>query len=194
MVAKTRKQKVRGVTIAGELLSYLYRKKDFSTIVFDRPALYRYLIKELRKSNNKDVLKKRSIQNTLYYLKDNGYISKNRLGGNIRFEITNQGKKFAKHYEIFRSEKIRSKIWDKKWRVVLFDISAIKRQARDALRFMLKRLGFQQMQKSVWIIPYECNREIINLKSLFNLSDDEVRLIVSDDLGDMGRYRKMFKV
>lgn len=47
-------------------------------------------------------------------------------------------------------------VWDGKWRLAAFDIPEIMRGARDALRFVLKRAGFLQLQQSIWIYPYDC--------------------------------------
>ena len=42
----------------------------------------------------------------------------------------------------------------------VFDIPEKLRTMRDALRDKLKRLGFFQFQKSVWIYPFECEEEM----------------------------------
>lgn len=44
--------------------------------------------------------------------------------------------------------------WDGGWRIILFDIPEIKRKHRDYLRKILKRIGFYELQHSVWIYPY----------------------------------------
>ena len=46
--------------------------------------------------------------------------------------------------------------WDGQWRLITFDIPERVRGARDALRLVLKRAGFVQLQQSVWIHPFEC--------------------------------------
>ena len=59
------------------------------------------------------------------------------------------------------------KEWDKKWRMVLFDIPEYLRLGRDVLRHTLKRLGFYQIQKSVFVCPYPCDREITAIVKTF---------------------------
>src|SRR3990167_2211250 len=59
--------------------------------------------------------------------------------------------------------------WDKKWRVVIFDIPEKSRMARDALRRKLKELEFRELQKSVFVHPYECKKEIDFIIEFFNL-------------------------
>lgn len=53
----------------------------------------------------------------------------------------------------------RKSVWDGKWRMVIFDIPEEKRAQRDFLRRQLKWLGFKELQKSVWIFPYDIKRD-----------------------------------
>ncbi len=46
--------------------------------------------------------------------------------------------------------------WDGKWRLVAFDIPEDIREARDALRFVLKKAGFLLLQQSIWVHPCDC--------------------------------------
>jgi len=45
------------------------------------------------------------------------------------------------------------KKWDKNWYLVIFDIPEKLHRKRDILREKLKKLGFGQLQQSVWISP-----------------------------------------
>lgn len=45
--------------------------------------------------------------------------------------------------------------WDGKWRIVFFDVPEQKRPLRDYLRGVLKRFGFYEFQRSMWIYPYK---------------------------------------
>ena len=50
--------------------------------------------------------------------------------------------------------------WDKKWRVVIFDIPQELHKERVKFRKKLKYLGFIMLQKSVFIFPYPCSEEV----------------------------------
>lgn len=60
----------------------------------------------------------------------------------------------------------KESIWDKKWRVVVFDIPEKKRNQRNFLRGRLKWLGFKELQKSVWIFPYDIKQELEELLTI----------------------------
>jgi DNA-binding transcriptional regulator PaaX len=49
-----------------------------------------------------------------------------------------------------------SKRWDRKWRMITYDIPASKSHERYVFVSHLKRLGFCMIQKSVWFYPYPC--------------------------------------
>jgi len=77
----------------------------------------------------------------------------------LTFVLSDKGKLKALTYH-FNKIKMAQKTWDKKWRVVFFDIPEKFRWGRDAIRRKLKELGFYELQKSVFVFPYECEDEI----------------------------------
>ncbi|MES2087603.1 MAG: hypothetical protein V4467_01275 [Patescibacteria group bacterium] len=160
------------------------------TLVLSNPHAVQKLLQGIRKEFNE-----KKVRNTFYYLRRLGFIHYEETHGQVYISLTQEGKRVAAQYNFYNKKKIaRPQKWDKKWRLVLFDIATEHRSKRNALRFLLKRLGFVQFQKSVWILPFDCEKEINDLKSFFNLSDDEVRFIVSDTLGNMNKYLSLFKL
>ena len=59
--------------------------------------------------------------------------------------------------------------WDKKWRIVMFDIPARKAESRYVLTSQLKRLGFRIVQSSIWAHPYPCFEVIEKIIVFANL-------------------------
>src|SRR3989344_6111044 len=88
----------------------------------------------------------------------------------------------------------KPKRWDKKWRLVIFDIAQLKKIYREAFRGKLKELGFRPLQKSVWIHPFDCQPEIELLKIFFGLSSKEMRLMVVEDIGEDSCLKKSFQL
>ena len=72
--------------------------------------------------------------------------------GEAYIRLTSRGKDKVKRDFAFRHLTSR---WDRKWRVVIFDIAEINRSSRNALRRKLKDLGFGLLQKSVWVSPHD---------------------------------------
>ena len=72
----------------------------------------------------------------------------------------------------------KPKRWDGKWRFVIFDIPEKRKTVRDAFRKYLSDLGFYQIQRSVWVWPYECKKEVDFLVELFEIRSDVYYLLV----------------
>lgn len=81
--------------------------------------------------------------------------------GRVEIKITPRGLKFLS--QNLNLEKFSQGKWDKKWRVVIFDISEKDRKSRDFLRRELKELGFGMLQESVWISPFPIEGELTEL-------------------------------
>ena len=96
--------------------------------------------------------------------------------GNLRVELTEKGKKRVQdmNFEEMKINKLRK--WDKKWRLVMFDIPESRRRARRALSLKLKAMGFYQLQKSVWVHAYPCNAEVEVIMQVFNIPGRDVIL------------------
>jgi DNA-binding transcriptional regulator PaaX len=62
------------------------------------------------------------------------------------------------------------KPWDKKWRVVCFDIPKGKDKERLYLNRRLHELGFTLLQRSMWIHPYDCFETMKQIVDFCNLS------------------------
>lgn len=86
---------------------------------------------------------------------------------------------------------LKGKSWDGKWRLVIYDISKLKRPAQENFRRVLKQINFFPLQKSVYLTPYKCTSEIEYLREYFNLSE-EVLLLEVNKLENEPFYRQYF--
>jgi DNA-binding transcriptional regulator PaaX len=59
--------------------------------------------------------------------------------------------------------------WDGVWHLALFDIPEYAHSIRDGFRFHLKRLGFFEVQQSVFVHPYPCLKEIETLVDFYGV-------------------------
>lgn len=102
------------------------------------------------------------VRESIYKLKRNEYIEwkfdKKKNVASI--ELTEKGKKVFGQAQLDDIVITRKDDWDGQWRFFLFDVPEKRRSVRDILRSKLKSLGFFQFQKSVWIYPFECGKEL----------------------------------
>lgn len=112
--------------------------------------------------------------------------------GSIKVLLTEKGKLRALNCQLENLKNKKEK-WDGKWRMVSYDIPERFKKGRDALRKKLRDVGFQELQKSVFVFPYDCRKEINFLVDLFKL-EKYVRFGVLE-LIDNGVYlKKIFKL
>ena len=79
--------------------------------------------------------------------------------------------------------------WDKKWRVIIFDIPEKKRRIRDHVRDILVAAGFQRLQDSVWVYPYDCEDVIGLMKTELGIGKYLLYMIVDQIEND--RFLRM---
>lgn len=70
--------------------------------------------------------------------------------------------------------------WDKRWRIVIFDIPEKKRVLRDKIRYTLIQVGFMRLQDSVWVYPYDCEDLIILLKAELRIGKELLYIIAEE--------------
>ena len=68
--------------------------------------------------------------------------------------------------------------WDRRWRVVIFDIPERRKSVRASLRRFMNEYGFVRLQDSVWIYPYDCEDLIALAKANFRVGADVLYMIV----------------
>lgn len=147
-----------------------------------------------REFTKKKKYKQKDVYDTFRRLKKEGCITITEKNNQIYIRLTDKGEKRAGIYQINSLKIKQPKGWDKKWRLVLFDIEELKRQKREAFRGLLKNLGLRPLQQSVWLYPYECRDEIDLLRDFFGLRHNELRYIVTNTIGEDSEWRKEFGV
>lgn len=143
----------------------------------------KYTKKQLNKSYQN--LKQRKLIKILKK-KDNSY----------EVKLTNKGQKRIREFCFDALTIDKTQKWDGKWRILIFDIPTqpkILNQAREALRRKIKKLGFFQLQKSVWILPYECEDEILFVAEMFDIQK-YIEIITAEKILHEDELKKKFKL
>ena len=105
--------------------------------------------------------------------------------------ITKKGRQQLNIIEARNFNLEKPKRWDRKWRVIIFDITEKQRRTRDQLRITLSEIGFVKLQKSVWVYPYDCEDLIMLLKTDFELIKNLLYMVV-DEIENAGWLEKVF--
>ena len=154
------------ITTTGWILCALLEVGGITVQTFLSPSLYadfpnvgEIFFDEKKPGSKKKVsFKKMTIRQSLRRLENYGFIERKES----KYELTMKGAKLVRY--ILNIKKSQKKLWDKKYRVVIFDIPEKKRRVRDWLRQELNLLGYQKLQNSVFIgklpLPSEVIEEI----------------------------------
>lgn len=145
--------------------------------------LVKYVEKYLGPNKNID----RRIYQALTRLRSKGLISTHNT-------LTKMGKTQAA--SLAQVERIAPKIplrWDRKWRVVIFDVWEKRKFERNRLRGMLEHVGFIKLQASVWVYPYPCEELFVYLRTQLRLGRG-IRYMVVQEIDDDRELRGSFNL
>ncbi len=154
------------------------------------------LIESFQGGGGKPIKKysKKQVSNALAKLKRKKFIKIIReKNGKTTVKLTNLGRKRILKMALDSVSIKKPKLWDGKWRIIIFDIPIKYNSAREALRGKMKTLGFKQLQKSVWVIPYECEDEILFISEMFKV-EEYVEIIKAEKLLHGEVIKKSFKI
>lgn len=93
-----------------------------------------------------------------------GLVEETYQGRIIGYRLTEKGREYLMRHELASAALSAPKTWDRKWRIIIFDIPERRRHLRDDLRTHFMRLGLSPLQKSVWLYPYPCQDLVRLLK------------------------------
>jgi DNA-binding transcriptional ArsR family regulator len=161
------------------------------------PGRQWYILKELKgewdkATREENMPSKQSLSRSIQKLYDSKLVDiKQEKDGTWKMVLTENGKEKVLQYNLGEHAIVIPKHWDRKWRIVLFDIPEEKRRGRDMLRGWLKKLKFHQLQASVFVHPYDCRDEYEFLVEMYGLRK-YVRYAVLKEIDNEKHLKKIF--
>lgn len=158
------------------------------------PLMIDEIIKILRKSRKLDV-EERKVKRVIENLERRDIISLEEKGQSVYVRSVNNNNPLVAKYSIqalldFKKEE---KKWNGKWFMVFFDVPEIQRNKRNYLRKFLQQLGFYRYQKSVYIFPYECEKEVLLIKKIVE-GAKYMKYIIAEKIEDEEKIKTFFKL
>ena len=140
--------------LSSDIIRYLYAEPKFTIAdIFDL----------FKKEGDESI--KAAIKN----LKRGEFIKqKQGYDGSVIISLSEKGKLRALNIAFRRFDNRKEK-WDGKWRMVSFDIPVYCTKGRKALVYRLKSGDFYELQDSLFVYPYDCEKEIKALAVLFKI-------------------------
>ena len=137
-------------------------------------------------------VKRSNVKRAIKNLYQNAIIEEvKNLDGTIKIMLTKAGKRWAELSSLDELIIKRPKDWDGNWRIVIFDIPERLKKVRDSLHMHLRNLGFIELQKSVFIYPFPCLKEIGYIIKFYNIQKF-VRILTANSIDDEEELMKRF--
>lgn len=173
------------------ILTTLFACGGLSIALF-APKMLR-ILKSLEPDFMKDKYHKYSFNRSISNLKNAGLITleKNERGSFIC--LTPKGESKLRQLELIDFKIKKSKRWDGKWRLLMFDVKEERKGARNKIRYTLRQIGFMRLQDSVWVYPYDCEDLVMLLKADFKIGKD-LLYVVADVIENDKKLRQMFGI
>lgn len=122
---------------------------------------------------------KNQVKTALSRLAQKGHVTFLEQNGKRYARITAAGKKALEIEEQKKAFQLqKQKRWDKRWRVIVFDIPEYRRGVRDKLRLTMRSAGFYRLQDSVWLYPHDCEDFVALLKADLKIGNAILYMVV----------------
>ena len=113
--------------------------------------------------------------------------------GTTTLILNENGKQKALRFNIDKLEIKKPIKWDGKWRIIMFDIPEKLRGLRDSLRSHFREIGLIELQKSVFVFPYPCSKEIEFILEFYN-ARKYVRFILAEKVDNNIHLKNKFSL
>lgn len=167
-----------------EILDILATGGGIAIIAVVTPLAIQYALPEITLELVNELLQKydqRRLRRTINEMIKREMIALHEEDKETTIIVTEKGKRQLLKYNIQKMKLEKPKHWDGKWRVVIFDVKEGKKVLRNALRTKMQQLEFYQLQKSVYVSPYPCEKEISFIRQYY-LVGDEVTYFLATNL------------
>src|SRR3989344_5501811 len=114
-------------------------------------------------------------------------------GNYHKFFLTENGREIFLRFNYEELEIKNPKVWDRNFRIIVFDIPESKRVARNSLREKMKELGFVKFNDSAWVYPYPCQKEIDFIANYWQIGK-YVHFILAKDITNRDLLEKAFNL
>src|SRR3989338_3332107 len=120
-------------------------------------------------------------RSTLNRLAAKGEIEFIELDGKKYARLTARGEKVMAFYqEKLRLRDKKPRRWDRRYRLVMFDIPEKRKKTRDQLRLVMREIGFLRVQDSACVYPYDCEEFVALLKAHLHIGRDVLYAVIEE--------------
>lgn len=134
-----------------------------------------------------------SVYGGMNTLRRSGLVEFRETPQGTEVRITNEGRTQILKYQLGNLKIEAQPKWDKKWRLVFFDVEEMNRSRRNRFRELLLGLGLKPLQRSVFIYPYPCHKEMKFIREVIGVPHG-VKLVTAEEIENDEELRAIFKL
>ncbi len=108
-----------------------------------------------------------------------------------RVRLTDEGKNELARMVAHSPDSRKHGRWDKRWRIVTYDIKEDRKALRMKLAGLLRTFGFYRLQNSLWMYPHDSEALLILLKAHYKIGS-EVLYGVMEQIENDKKIREHF--
>lgn len=139
-------------------------------------------------------LPKTKVKRTLQQLEKRKILNLQAKGNEVYVEVEDLWNTEIIKYSIQSLLELKRKNkWMGKWFLVIFDVPEVQRNKRRYLRDFLKEIGFYQYQQSVYVFPFECEKEVVLIKKIIE-GGKYLSYIVADKIEYENKLKTYFNL
>lgn len=151
------------------------------------PGLGKMLAKEMRQRQ------RQAFRQRLKRFQERKLINISYEHGDPVVTITENGIKEALKFKVKEMTIERPVKWDKKWRLVIFDINDKKKRQRDQFRQKLQELDFFPLNESVYVHAFPCFDEVEFIRQIYFVGG-EVKYIIAEKIENDDLLKSRFSL
>lgn len=136
---------------------------------------------------------KRYLRRTIRKLEQQKLVEIEEKGDKAIVKLTQSGQKRVLEFGLESLVIRKPEKWDGRWTLVFYDVVHGRKAVRERLRHYLLSAGFYQLQESVYLHAYPCEKEVEFLRHLLDVAG-EVRIIFADKIENDQLFRDYFGV
>ncbi|MBI2610986.1 CRISPR-associated endonuclease Cas2 [Candidatus Kaiserbacteria bacterium] len=120
---------------------------------------------------------KQRLRETMSRMKRKGWVRFEEIGSKRYPRLTALGRKQVGQISLGTLSIRKPLRWDRRWRIVIFDIEERRKNDRAKIRHLLQQLGFLRLQNSVWVHPHDCEEIVALIKTDMRIGRDVLYVI-----------------
>src|SRR3989344_2102657 len=181
--SRARREKIQDIALVS-----LYAVTALGTAIVAPNAVQ--LLKHVEKYIGPQPKLNRRLSQAITRLIEQGLVERQQTKKGPRLVLTDTGSQRANLLTVVE-QTVQPRRWDRKWRIVIFDVWETRHNTRDRLRTMLRNIGFVRIQNSVWVFPYPCEELFALLRTDLKLGKGML-YIVADEIENDEEFREFF--